>query len=408
MALASLMAPAGLQQSATEVYEEELGEFEAALDEHVVYYLKNHPEFYDKHNIVRSRPGVYNLDGREISVDWHFPEDSSQQGYLEVVDGTTRHPFAEYVQGRRNTQQQTQRGRKKSVVSPAPAAAPVAAPAAVQETKPAQAGQTHGSPVYCAIHNSSDKRKKTKPRDMPCTSCGVVIQTNYVDFAVCPGCSERENRCMCCGKSADSGKQAPSSKPPSQQGNPLYCANHNSSEKRKKGKAQDRTCTSCSKVIQTNYVDFCLCPGCSEEQERCMCCGNSAEGSGCSPAARAQGLSARMSQGQPRASSKPRNSPTTQASGLLNSGLLNSVLPTFNFFQNTATTTSNQEQPQVYANPMASQLPMPSAHPLAKNRMNSFMSVTTQVPMASPYPAAHPMLSANPLASINVPSQRKF
>jgi hypothetical protein len=64
-----------------------------------VYYLKNHPEFYDKHNLVRVRESVYKIDGREISVDWHHPDDTSEQGHLLVVDGKIRQPFADYVQG---------------------------------------------------------------------------------------------------------------------------------------------------------------------------------------------------------------------------------------------------------------------------------------------------------------------
>merc|ERR1719201_1321857 len=138
--LAPNSSSVGFQGSPTEVYEEEMAHFEASLDEHVVHYLRNHPEFYDKHNIVRSRPGVYNLDGREISVDWHFPDNPMQQGYLIAVDGDIRQPFSDYVQGRNLT-------RLPAVPAPAPVQSSVQLAGNVR---------THGSPVYCANHNTTE------------------------------------------------------------------------------------------------------------------------------------------------------------------------------------------------------------------------------------------------------------
>merc|ERR1719386_644075 len=86
---------------------------------------------------------------------------------------------------------------------------------------------------------------------------------------------------MCCGDPAEGSGTAPSSQgqaapvcTPAAQAAPVYCPLHNQSEKRKKTKPVNRHCTSCKKEIQTNYVDFALCPGCSAAQNRCMCCGN--------------------------------------------------------------------------------------------------------------------------------------
>merc|ERR1719240_1174250 len=61
---------------------------------------------------------------------------------------------------------------------------------------------------------------------------------------------------------------------------PRYCCKHDSSEKRMKAEPTMRECTSCHVQLQTSYVDFCLCPHCSEKQQRCMLCGDSAPNSG--------------------------------------------------------------------------------------------------------------------------------
>lgn len=57
-------------------------------------------------------------------------------------------------------------------------------------------------PRYCSMHNSSEQRPKVEPRFRECMSCHLKVQTNYADFTLCPPCSEKEHRCMLCGKNA--------------------------------------------------------------------------------------------------------------------------------------------------------------------------------------------------------------
>eukprot|EP00928_Gymnodinium_smaydae_P069692 TRINITY_DN5334_c0_g2_i2.p1 TRINITY_DN5334_c0_g2~~TRINITY_DN5334_c0_g2_i2.p1 ORF type:complete len:853 (+),score=135.70 TRINITY_DN5334_c0_g2_i2:457-3015(+) len=54
-------------------------------------------------------------------------------------------------------------------------------------------------PRFCELHDVSSKRPKQSPRPSSCTSCGVLVQTSYAKFALCPACSEQKRRCMICG-----------------------------------------------------------------------------------------------------------------------------------------------------------------------------------------------------------------
>lgn len=49
-------------------------------------------------------------------------------------------------------------------------------------------------------------------RSALCRSCKGTVQTNYVDFSLCPACSCRERRCMICG-TAPHGRRGASSSP---------------------------------------------------------------------------------------------------------------------------------------------------------------------------------------------------
>merc|ERR1719247_2835512 len=57
-------------------------------------------------------------------------------------------------------------------------------------------------PCYCDLHDEPGKRRKAEPRPCQCSSCKIPLQTNYVDFELCPTCSRQELRCMCCGAGA--------------------------------------------------------------------------------------------------------------------------------------------------------------------------------------------------------------
>lgn len=71
---------------------------EDLLDQHVGYYLRHHPTVYQNHTIVRKRPGAYELDGREIKVEWQYATEPGGQGFLVAVDGPLRQPFADYME----------------------------------------------------------------------------------------------------------------------------------------------------------------------------------------------------------------------------------------------------------------------------------------------------------------------
>mmetsp|Transcript_61836 Transcript_61836/g.174268 ORF Transcript_61836/g.174268 Transcript_61836/m.174268 type:complete len:467 (+) Transcript_61836:76-1476(+) len=71
---------------------------EDLLDQHVGYYLRHHPHIHTQHVIVRTQPGVYELDGRETKVEWQHASEPGASGYLVAVDGPLRQPFADYME----------------------------------------------------------------------------------------------------------------------------------------------------------------------------------------------------------------------------------------------------------------------------------------------------------------------
>eukprot|EP00404_Azadinium_spinosum_P004081 CAMPEP_0180467292 /NCGR_PEP_ID=MMETSP1036_2-20121128/26924_1 /TAXON_ID=632150 /ORGANISM="Azadinium spinosum, Strain 3D9" /LENGTH=432 /DNA_ID=CAMNT_0022474249 /DNA_START=1 /DNA_END=1296 /DNA_ORIENTATION=+ len=71
---------------------------EDLLDQHVGYYFRHHPKVFALHRITRKRTGVYDLDGREIKVEWQYATEPGAQGFLVVVDGPLRQPFANYME----------------------------------------------------------------------------------------------------------------------------------------------------------------------------------------------------------------------------------------------------------------------------------------------------------------------
>lgn len=70
---------------------------EDLLDQHVGYYFRHNPQVFTMHSFVRKRPGIYEMDGREIKVEWQYAADPGQQGFLVAVDGPLRQPFSDYM-----------------------------------------------------------------------------------------------------------------------------------------------------------------------------------------------------------------------------------------------------------------------------------------------------------------------
>jgi len=71
---------------------------EDLIDQHVAYYLRHHPDVHSRHSLQRKRPGVYELDGREVAIEWQYSSEPGGQGHLAVVDGPLRQPFSDYME----------------------------------------------------------------------------------------------------------------------------------------------------------------------------------------------------------------------------------------------------------------------------------------------------------------------
>lgn len=68
------------------------------LDQQVAYYLKHHPDIHAQHAVWRKRTGVYQLDGREVTLEWQYATDPGGQGFIVVVDGPLKQPFSDYME----------------------------------------------------------------------------------------------------------------------------------------------------------------------------------------------------------------------------------------------------------------------------------------------------------------------
>jgi len=67
------------------------------LDQHVAYFMKHHPEVHKKVTLVRKRAGVYDVNRREIQVEWQYATAPGGRGQLVVQDGPLRQPFSDYM-----------------------------------------------------------------------------------------------------------------------------------------------------------------------------------------------------------------------------------------------------------------------------------------------------------------------
>lgn len=143
-------------------------------------------------------------------------------------------------------------------------------------------------PRFCSAHQTSEKRPKVEPHTFECESCRMQLQTNYAEAKLCPACSEKDGRCMCCGAPAPPPGAVPSvlaregtptgmPTPAMMQQTPLFCQRHSTSECRPKVDPQERECKSCQAKLQTNYAEFSICPACSRRDNRCLICGASVD-----------------------------------------------------------------------------------------------------------------------------------
>lgn len=91
-------------------------ETEDILDQHVDYYLRTHPRVGEKRNIRKKRPGIYDIDGREVKLDWEHNDPTGGDGFLVVIDGPMRQAFSDYVSGKQSTAVFDKQGLKNSTL----------------------------------------------------------------------------------------------------------------------------------------------------------------------------------------------------------------------------------------------------------------------------------------------------
>lgn len=156
-------------------------------------------------------------------------------------------------------------------------------------------------PRYCSKHDAAGKRLKEAPRQKECSSCRVGVLTSYLDFVLCPPCSERHRRCMICGADApNAGSYVPATAVPLPHAEPVqphalmpvlpkFCTTHSRREARHKVEPRLHECTGCHRKVQTSYADFTFCPLCAEKQGRCVICGISCSMGTQAPARQAPG-----------------------------------------------------------------------------------------------------------------------
>jgi len=291
--------------------QDEPSEREDLLDQHVAYYLKHHPEVNQRHNLHRVRPGVYNFNGREISVEWHYADTPGEQGFLICIDGPLRQPFADYMQDNENCIEYDDKRLGKSALSQIPKgkrlsfgdsnkvysrleAMKVAKEQALVREKAADymndgmvvPQQELMSKYKKTLSQKLGERRQSAPERAP------DAQQPPAPAASPVACMLPEAAMLPSPPPAGSPTASPMASPGAgsekaarTHGAPKYCANHDHTTKRKKTKPHNEPCVQCQTVIQTNYVQFKLCPGCSEKDHRCMCCGSAAVGPAPSPKA---------------------------------------------------------------------------------------------------------------------------
>jgi len=269
---------------------------EDLLDQHVAYFMKQHPEVHSKHTLVRTRPGVYNFDGREISVEWQYSDEADQPGYLIAVDGPLRQPFADYMEDNENGVTYDDKRLGKSALSQVP--------------KGKRLSFGDSNKAYSRLEAMKVAKEQALIREKACeyACAGMAVPQHELMAKYNKTISQKLG-----GRQRPTGPQPekqqmsqapaeapvasppPAASPPPQtspspspkasgngkqqtHGAPKYCAKHDETQKRKKCKPKNLPCSSCQTVIQTNYVEFTICPTCSEKDHRCMCCGCPAVG----------------------------------------------------------------------------------------------------------------------------------
>lgn len=95
---AGTSAGGGMSSTAPARGQQYIADKEDLLDQHVAYYLRHNPEVHLRNLLTRKRPGVYELNSREVLVEWQYATEPGGQGFLVVLDGPLRQPFSDYME----------------------------------------------------------------------------------------------------------------------------------------------------------------------------------------------------------------------------------------------------------------------------------------------------------------------
>eukprot|EP00927_Polykrikos_kofoidii_P024797 TRINITY_DN22450_c0_g1_i1.p1 TRINITY_DN22450_c0_g1~~TRINITY_DN22450_c0_g1_i1.p1 ORF type:complete len:747 (-),score=114.10 TRINITY_DN22450_c0_g1_i1:221-2461(-) len=104
------VSPAPCRQASQQQFDRE-----DILDQHVAYFLRHTPEVQKNVSCVRKRPGVYEVEGIEVTVEWQYSEEPGGQGYLIVLDGPTPFaPFADFMKGQSSAKIASQKAQSQA------------------------------------------------------------------------------------------------------------------------------------------------------------------------------------------------------------------------------------------------------------------------------------------------------
>jgi len=138
------------------------------------------------------------------------PLTSLPQSTTVQLQSTEQHPQQnrqqqhpqQHVQQQQQQQDWQQHQPQQESVPPAEAETGEVAQGDPSLPPPLQPSPAQVPPRYCTLHDSSSKRTKAVPRLWQCSLCGIRVQTNYAEFALCALCSDKESKCMICSNSA--------------------------------------------------------------------------------------------------------------------------------------------------------------------------------------------------------------
>lgn len=88
------------EKQSKSMYSEKPPEMLNLLDQHVEYHLhQQRPGFRESRRVHKKRPGCYEINGREVMIDWEHNDPNGGEGFLVAIDGNSRQAFKDYLKG---------------------------------------------------------------------------------------------------------------------------------------------------------------------------------------------------------------------------------------------------------------------------------------------------------------------